>query len=169
MFISLSLFRYFSLSSSICVSVSLLLSILLCGFSVIFLCYFVCLSSGFCFCASHGAFSKSFPFANAQAQSCAQNCVLCVLSILFVFLLGFAFAKSSKQDNRARATGTQTRMQVPRSVYQSVYLSVCLPLPHLLFSSYFYFNVFFQEAHRIECAALSMLRLHVLSVANSIS
>lgn len=77
MFISLSLYRYFSLSSSICVSVSLLLSILLCGFSVIFLCYFVCLSSGFCFCASHGAFQEFSICQCAGAELCPKLCIVC--------------------------------------------------------------------------------------------
>lgn len=159
MFISLSLLL--SLSLSLNISVSVLVSLcLLCGFSVLFLCYFVCLSSGFCFCASHGAFPRVFHLP-MRRRRVVPKIVYCVLSVLFVFLLGFAFAKSSKQDNRARATDTQTRMQVPRFVYLSICLSVCLSgwvsvilsLPHLLISSYFYFNIFFQEAQPIECAA----------------
>lgn len=133
---------YFSLFLSLNISVSVLVSLcLLCGFSVLFLCYFVCLSSGFCFCASHGAFPRVFHLP-MRRRRVVPKIVYCVLSVLFVFLLGFAFAKSSKQDNRARATGTQTRMQVPRFVYLSVCLSVWLAVCRSVFASYIVFKLF---------------------------
>lgn len=106
-----SLYFGFSLTRSLSISVSLLL---LCGFSNLFLCYIVCLPSGFCFCASHGAFPRVFHLPMRSRRVVPK--LYCVLSVFSVFLLGFAFAKSSKQDTRARATDTQIRMQVPRAV-----------------------------------------------------
>lgn len=103
-------FTLFALSYSVTVSISL--PLLLCGFSNLFLCYFVCLPSGFCFCASHGAFPRVFHLPSRRVVPKLH----CVFSVFSVFLLGFAFAKSSKQDTRARATGTPIRMQVPRAV-----------------------------------------------------